>query len=286
MYHLFAVNVPSEQRSRAFSYLSAFGSIGQTFVTAACPHIPWRWPFYIFGVAGLIWCLVWMIYYEKSTATVDEEALLYKKNLSPLRNWRKFFFTRPLLAVYFAHFCMNWTAYIIMHWLPTYLHTKLNADTQTLSLACLPYAFNSLCSIGVGHIADSVVNGKHLTVAQVRKLATVIGLVGPALFIFFFAALSHLYAAVIVISVSMGLLAFNSPGHLSNHADLCGKYAGISFAISNTIATLPGLVVGPLTAEFVTQSSGRWWPAFVLAGMLNLTGAVAYLNYGSTKQII
>lgn len=40
-----------------------------------------------------------------------------------------------------------------------------------------------------------------------------------------------------LISLSMGLLAFNSAGHLSNHADLCPKFAGITFAISNTIVS-------------------------------------------------
>ncbi|KRZ21640.1 Exosome component 10 [Trichinella pseudospiralis] len=49
-------------------------------------------------------------------------------------------------------------------------------------------------------------------------------------------------------------------------------------------ATLPGLVVGPLTADFVMQSSGRWGPVFILAAMLNLVGSVIYLNYSSTKH--
>jgi hypothetical protein len=51
-------------------------------------------------------------------------------------------------------------------------------------------------------------------------------------------------------------------------------------------ATMPGLMVGPLTAHLVVDSNGRWWPTFVLAGALNACGAVIYANFATTMQII
>ena len=41
-----------------------------------------------------------------------------------------------------------------------------------------------------------------------------------------------------LISVSMGLSACNSSGHLSNHADIAPNHAGITFAISNTLVSV------------------------------------------------
>uniref|UniRef100_A0A914WLV3 Uncharacterized protein n=1 Tax=Plectus sambesii TaxID=2011161 RepID=A0A914WLV3_9BILA len=181
---------------------------------------------------------------------------------------------------------MNWTAYVIMHWLPTYLHVYLQANPSDLSFAALPYILNSVFSIGVGHIVDNLVNRRKMTLRRARKWSTVLGLILPAIFLFFFSAVTHLYSAIILISLSMGALAFNSAGHLSNHADVSPKFAGITFAISNTIATLPGLTVGPLTAKLVIDSSGRWWPTYVLAGALNFLGAVVYANFATTKQIL
>lgn len=43
---------------------------------------------------------------------------------------------------------MNWTAYVIMHWLPTYLRVTFHADPTGISLAALPYLANSLFAIG------------------------------------------------------------------------------------------------------------------------------------------
>lgn len=37
------------------------------------------------------------------------------------------------------------------------------------------------------------------------------------------------------VSISLGLSACNSSGHLSNHAEVAPNHAGISFAISNTL---------------------------------------------------
>ncbi|XP_003371573.1 transporter, major facilitator family [Trichinella spiralis] len=143
---------------------------------------------------------------------------------------------------------------------------------------------NNALASGVGPVADWLINKRKLRVVRVRQLCTVIGLAVPAVFLICFSVLDHVGLSLLVVSLCMGFLAFNSAGHLSSHADLCRTYAGVSFAISNTLATLPGLVVGPLTADFVMQSSGRWGPVFILAAMLNLVGSVIYLNYSSTKH--
>ena len=84
----------------------------------------------------------------------------------------------------------------------------------------------------------------------------------------------------------MAALACNAAGHLSNHADVCPRSAGVSFAVSNTLATLPGLVVGPFTALLVVESGGRWWPAFVLAALLNACAACAYMAYARVNAVI
>jgi hypothetical protein len=40
-----------------------------------------------------------------------------------------------------------------------------------------------------------------------------------------------------IISVCMGLLAFNSCGHLANHLDVAPNFSSITFGISNTIVS-------------------------------------------------
>lgn len=115
---------------------------------------------------------------------------------------------------------------------------------------------------------------------------TAIGLIGPAIFLLWFSTVRSLLAAILFISLSMGLCACNSAGHLSNHADVAPNHAGITFAISNTIATIPGILCGPITAHLVTGSDGRWFPVFVLAAAMNLSGAVIYISQSAATQIL
>lgn len=45
-------------------------------------------------------------------------------------------------------------------------------------------------------MADNLVNRHKLTLTKVRKVATVVGLAGPAFLLLYFASVTHLYSAV------------------------------------------------------------------------------------------
>ena len=51
-------------------------------------------------------------------------------------------------------------------------------------------------------------------------------------------------------------------------------------------ATIPGILCGPLTAELVVASHGRWFPVFFLAGTINFTGAMIYYTQSSARPIL
>uniref|UniRef100_T1J429 Major facilitator superfamily (MFS) profile domain-containing protein n=1 Tax=Strigamia maritima TaxID=126957 RepID=T1J429_STRMM len=312
IFHIFAHTVPVEERSRAFGYLVAFGSIGQTVTAVICPHLPWQVSFYSFGVLGIIWVFVWLTMYHEHTSTSEDELpLVYPKvfllitvfldlqaqfigkiriyvvtdvNNTNVR-WTEFICHWPLWAIYIAHFAMNWSNYIIMQWLPTYLSRNLGANKEDISLTAVPYILNSLVGVVSGHFADSLVSHKW-TVLSVRRLMTSIGLLGPGVFLLCFCAVNNLLSAVVFISISMGLCACNSAGHLSNHADVAPNHAGVTFAVSNTLATIPGILCGPVTAELVTQSHGRWFPVFVVAAFINFVGAIIYHSQSSASQVL
>jgi len=78
IYHIFANSVPPEERSRAFGYLVAAGSVGQTVASVMCPHIPWQASFYFFGTLGIIWVLLCTMFYQDSSKT-DEIPLFLPK---------------------------------------------------------------------------------------------------------------------------------------------------------------------------------------------------------------
>ncbi|KAL2716593.1 hypothetical protein V1478_014269 [Vespula squamosa] len=285
IFHLFAHSVPIEERSRAFGYLVAAGSVGQVVASVICPNLSWQSGFYLFGSIGIVWTLLWLVLYQETNSQDEIPLFVPKVTQNRSLRWTEFITHWPLWALYIAHFAMNWSNYIIMQWLPTYLARNISANKESISLTALPYIVNSLVGIVAGYSADNLIQ-KRWSVLSVRRLMTNIGLIGPGAFLLAFCAVDNLLAAVIFISISMGLCACNSSGHLSNHADIAPNHAGITFAVSNTIATIPGILCGPLTAELVTASHGRWMPVFVLAAAINFTGAIIYQTHSSALPVL
>ncbi|CAH2007498.1 unnamed protein product [Acanthoscelides obtectus] len=287
IFHLFAHSIPVEERSRAFSYLLASGSVGQTVASVVCPHLNWEACFYWFGSIGFMWVILWYCFYPGDTFPGEETLPLHMpKVISHNIRWADFIFSKPLWAIYTAHFAMNWSSYIIMQWLPTYLSRYLGANAHSLSLTAVPYIVNSIFGVISGHAADGLLGKKNWSVLNVRRLMTSIGLVGPALFLAIFCVVDNLALALILVSISMGLSASNSAGHLSNHVDVAPNYAGTTFAISNTIATIPGILCGPVTASLVTASDGKWIKVFLTATFINLTGAFVYFTNSVATQLL
>ncbi|GJQ78083.1 hypothetical protein Trydic_g2425 [Trypoxylus dichotomus] len=287
IFHLFAHSIPVEERSRAFGYLIASGSVGQTVASVVCPHMSWESSFYLFGSLGIIWVFLWGLFFpERAVGNIEETIPLHtqKTKTTPIR-WTDFLCCKPLWAICTAHFAMNWCNYIIMQWLPTYL-SHLGANAHSISLTAIPYIFNSLFSIVSGHAADNLLTLKGWSVLNVRRLMTCVGLIGPALFLAIFCVMDHLIFAIVLVSVSMGLSASNSAGHLSNHVDIAPNHSGTTFAISNTIATIPGVLCGPVTAHLVTAFEGRWSPVFLLATFVNISGAIVYFTNSAATQVI
>ncbi|CAH1118633.1 unnamed protein product [Phaedon cochleariae] len=286
IFHLFANSIPLEERSRAFSYLLASGSVGQTVASVLCPHLSWEACFYWFGSFGLLWVLLWYCFYPDDGYNDDTLPLLMPKVISHSICWADFIFSKPLWAIYTAHFAMNWSSYIIMQWLPTYLSSYLGGNAHSLSLTAVPYIVNSIFGVISGHVADGLLSNKSWSVLNVRRLMTCIGLVGPALFLAIFCVVDHLAFALILVSISLGLSASNSAGHLSNHVDVAPNHAGTTFAISNTIATIPGILCGPVTASLVTYSDGKWMSVFLGATFINLAGAFIYFTNSVATQVL
>lgn len=146
VYHLFALNIPENERSRSVSILSVNVSFGAVFAFYLSPIIisrhSWQAVFYFFGSLGIFWTMIWVAFWNYnstvgfqqplknrfsshhrrfklkskhksrviSLSSNQEEDMSFKNTIKELSKLLKH---KVVLAVLFCHFCHNIGHYVI-----------------------------------------------------------------------------------------------------------------------------------------------------------------------------
>ncbi|KAK2524055.1 Slc17a5 [Columba guinea] len=259
-----------------------------------CYYMNWVYVFYIFGALGVLWFFFWMWLVSdtpethRSISHAEREYILssLKDQLSTQKSvpWRPMLESLPLWAIVVAHFSYNWTFYTLLTLLPTYMKEILRFDAQENGfLSALPYFGCWLCIILSGQIADYLREKQNFSTVCVRKCFTLIGMIGPAVFLVAAGFIGCNYAlAVAFVTISTTLGGFCTSGYSINHLDIAPSYAGILLGITNSFATIPGMV-GPVIAKNLTHNNTveEWQTVFYIAASINLFGAIFFALFAS-----
>ncbi|XP_072534238.1 sialin [Salminus brasiliensis] len=298
MHAMWASWAPPLERSRLLTISYAGAQLGTVVALPLsgqiCFYLDWTYVFYIFGAVGLVWFVLWAFLVSNNPSshrTISETERTYiiaslKNELSPTSDsipWTSILTSVPLLAIVVAHFSYNWTFYTLLTLLPTYMNDVLGFSIkQNGMLSALPYLGCWLLSMGGGQLADYLRETCLFRTVVVRKAFTIIGMMGPAVFLVAAGYTKCNYIlAVIFLTVSSSLGGFSASGFNINHLDIAPSYAGILLGITNSFATVPGMV-GPVIARLLTKSNtiAEWQTVFFISAGINLFGAVFYTVFG------
>ena len=134
IYSLYSRWVPLNERSRAIGLTNSGIPLGTVFALIVTPFIVeaagWQWAFYLFGAVGVIWFLGWRSLVTSTPAehplvSDGEAAVIAAGTASPDESeppaWYIFLRHRAVWAIIVAHFCQNWSLYVLLSWLPSYV---------------------------------------------------------------------------------------------------------------------------------------------------------------------
>lgn len=85
--------------------------------------------------------------------------------------------------------------------------------------------------------------------------------------------------AVAMLTISIGFCGFQYPGCFVNHADIAAPFAGILFGLSNTCATIPGIIAPYLVGKMTPNVSGGANIAAIF--VCNMIPKIIVLQYSS-----
>jgi ACS family sodium-dependent inorganic phosphate cotransporter len=297
LYSAMARWVPPAERARVGAVLASGMYIGLViaFPLAVWIMTRWGWPwvFYIFGALGVVWSAIWYLVVTngpEEDPRVSQEELRYILQGQQIASqpqvipWRRFFRERAFWALLCAHFCTNWTWYTFLTWLPTYLVQVRHFSLTEMGIyATFPYIAMMLVGNGEAWIADRMVQ-RGASVTRVRKISQTIAFVGAAVFLLLLTQVTSPGLTVLCITLGLGSLACFSAGMGVNHLDIGPKYAGVLIGLTNTAATIPG-ILAPIITGFIVKYTGDWNTIFYLATAVMIVGTIVWDLFATGEKV-
>ncbi|XP_076437376.1 sialin-like [Babylonia areolata] len=299
---------PPNERSRLIGFSYAGGQFGNAMIFPVggflCAYgFDGGWPtvFYFIGTCGFIWCIVWVVFAtdspdeNKRISDIEKKYIEYSLGNRVRRTkvssefgvtipWRAIFTSRGMWGIIIAHMCGNYGAYMLLTQIPSYMKEVLKFDIKSNGVfSMLPYLAFWLFITVSGMLADFLISREILSVGWTRKLMAVIGMIGPGSFLIGtgFMDCNQQMEAVVMLTISVGLCGFHFSGYFINHGDIAPAYAGTLFGITNTAATVPGILAPYVVAALTTnRTREEWQHAFYVAAAVYFFGAAFYVLLG------
>ncbi|KAF6776639.1 hypothetical protein AHF37_03679 [Paragonimus kellicotti] len=164
--------------------------------------------------------------------------------------WRSVLRSRPFWAILIIHVTHNWSWYTLITCMPTYMSRVQGFSMADMLDLCSDCIWGRSCAYNSS-------GGQQFGVLFVGDLWTValitLGGIGAGLLTVGLLGCNRI-GVVFVFVICIGMMGAASSGFTCNIVDLAPQFAGVILSITNTMATLPG-ILGPLFVGYVTQHS-------------------------------
>ena len=296
IYSLYSRWVPLTERARAVALANSGIPCGTVFALLTTPLIVtalgWEWAFYLFGLFGLIWFAIWQVRIGRSPTEqpgiTDTELATIRagteaEGTSTAPPWGKLLTNMPVWAIIVAHFCNNWSLYVLLSWLPTFVNKGLGVDYEAVGIfAMMPHIASFIFLNVAGYTADRMTKSG-MDITFVRKLMMTIGFGGISASLLIVGQVETAWLAIAIMSAGSALGAFVTGGFSVNHMDVAPRHAGTLMGLTNTAGTIPG-IIGVFVSGWILETTGSWALLFQVAAGVTLAGLLFYLIFASGER--
>ncbi len=296
IYALYSKWVPTSERSRSMAFSNSGIPIGQVCALAVAPLIAitlgWEWIFYLFGAVGFVWYVFWYRLIAKDPASQASLSQTERDEIAgglpPTSSGGEtptlvLFKSKAVWAIVVAHFCNNWSLYVLLSWLPTFVKEGLGVTFANSGLvSMIPHLVSFVFLNVAGNVADRMVKSG-MGITRVRKTCQAIGFGGLAAALFVVGEVESAWLAITIMCIGNAVGAFVTGGFAVNHMDIAPNDAGKLMGITNTFATIPG-IIGVTVSGYILEATGSWALVFQVAGAVTLVGLIFYLIFGSGEK--
>ena len=242
----------------------------------------WRFSFYVLGAIGIVWTVVWFIYYrDRKPATAEESGVKTVKEKIP---WRKMA-SHPqfwiICAMYFFYAFGSW---FFFTWFPEYMKQGRGFGAEELKYAvAIPFLMSMAGNIAGGYLTDRL--SKRYGIKTGRKALGTVCLAVSAVCMVLAAFIPGKTAVFIFLSLCFGIFDLMLPSAWALCIDLGKRYAGSVSGAMNTFGNLGGFCCS-LMFGYLLKATGNYdLPLYMIATML-IVSAILFSFINPSKPIV
>ena len=259
------------------------GALTPFVVIPVMMWVGWRSAFYLLGALGIVWAVVWYVYYrdlrgEKAEVRSENTPPHHTSYILHLTSSPQFWL---LCGMYFFYAFGSW---FFFSWFPTFMELGRGFDKTELTYAvAVPFIMSMMGNIAGGHLTDKLT--KKYGIKTGRKALGSTSLAISAVCMFLAAFIPGKMAVFIFLSLCFGIFDLMLPSAWALCIDLGKQHAGTLSGAMNTAGNIGGFCCGILFGELVQQSGNYNLPLYLIAVML-LVSALLFAFINPEKPII
>ena len=290
----FATWFPAPERGNAhgviFMGTRLGGALAPPLVVLLMTWMGWRQTFFVFGGLGVFWCVFWWRWFSDDPATHPsvnaEELQVIRRGLTPVGRltfkWSELF-SANLLLICLMYFCMAYTLYFNLTWLPTYLR-----EVRGFSVQQAGYVAGAILLTGAlgtyigGRVTDRLVKAHGLKIGRSLGVVT---LPVSGLLLVAAALVDNPITAAVLFALTLGVADLCVSSCWSICHDVGGERAGTVTGAMNTCGNIGG-AISPLVVGYAVQGWNSWTiPFFITAGVY-VAGGILTLLINPNKRLM
>ena len=250
----------------------------------------WRWIFYIFAAAGLLWSLAFYLLYRnlpEHHPGVNRSELAHIRGCNPdgtikpvdlhrllAPPWKIIFRSPNMWYIAAGYCCFYYGTYFYMTWFPTYLQEYRHLSVKAVgTLASLPLLAGMIGDIVGGTLTDAVYK-KTGKLRFARRIVAAPAMLASGLCLIPEALTHSSWTAILCLTASLFFLELVISPAWAVPMDVGGEFSGTVSGVMNMAGSLAASLSPIIFGSLVQR--GMWvTPFFISAGVLS-TGALIW----------
>ena len=259
------------------------GALTPFVVIPVMVTVGWRAAFYLLGALGIVWAVVWWLFYRDAGGTKEDSGNSLIREISSTGaaeglRWSAVLCNGQFWLLCGMYFFYAFGSWFFFSWFPTFMELGRGFDKTELTYAvAVPFIMSMVGNIAGGHLTDKLTHRYGVKVG--RKALGSSSLAVSAVCMFLAAFIPGKMAVFVFLSLCFGIFDLMLPSAWALCIDLGKQQAGTLSGAMNTAGNIGGFCCGILFGQLVQDSGDYNLPLYMIALMLIVSAVLfAFIN--------